>query len=311
MRKKHSRSSDRKKDLAFHLILLAWPVVQFLVFYVFVNINSILLAFNYGPEANPNGGVFYWFEQCFAAQPDGSRPYLEAMGISFILYICSTLISLPLALLFAYYISRRFAGSKFFRFILFLPSILSATVMIIIFKYFNNLEILYFLHEFFPDNVVDILTTTETSTYVTIVLFDAFINFGTTTLIYSNHMSEIPNEIFEAAELDGVSHAREFFQISLPLSFPTFSTFIVTGLATIFVNQYSLFTFYGSNLNGLSPGPIGYVIYNNVQDAAVQGNYGAPAFHQMAALGLVCTFITIPLVFGVKYLLERFGPKEE
>ena len=155
------------------------------------------------------------------------------------------------------------------------------------------------------------MATDRKTTYITIILFDAFINFGTTTLIYSNKMSEIPTDIYEAAQLDGVSHIREFFSISLPLTFPTLSTFIVTGIATMFVNQYSLFTFFGSNLNNLGPGPAGYVIYNNIQQYAVQGNYQAEAFHQMAAFGLICTFITIPLVFGVKYLLERFGPRED
>ncbi len=309
MRRKHNRSSDRKKDFAFHLLLLAWPVLQFIVFYIYVNINSFLLAFNYGESANPNGGFFYYFEQCFDLS-GGTNIYLQSMLISLILYLCSSVISIPFALLFAYYISRRFAGSKFFRFILFLPSILSATVMIILFKFFNNYEILYFLEEYFPDNVIDVLDASEVKTYITVVLFDAFINFGTTTLIYSNKMSEIPKEIFEAAQLDGVSHVREFFSISLPLSFPTLSTFIVTGIAAMFVNQYSLFTFFGSNLNNLSPGPAGYVIYNNVQQYAVQNNYEAAAFHQMAAFGLICTFVTIPVVFGVKYLLERFGPKE-
>lgn len=309
MRRKHNRSSDRKKDLAFHLLLLAWPVLQFIVFYIYVNINSFLLAFNYGESANPNGGFFYYFEQCFDLS-GGTNIYLQSMLISLILYLCSSVVSIPFALLFAYYISRRFAGSKFFRFILFLPSILSATVMIILFKFFNNYEILYFLEEYFPDNVIDVLDASEVKTYITVVLFDAFINFGTTTLIYSNKMSEIPKEIFEAAQLDGVSHVREFFSISLPLSFPTLSTFIVTGIAAMFVNQYSLFTFFGSNLNNLSPGPAGYVIYNNVQQYAVQNNYEAAAFHQMAAFGLICTFVTIPVVFGVKYLLERFGPKE-
>ncbi len=310
MRRKHNRSTERKKDLGFQLILLAWPVLQFLIFYVYVNLNSFLLAFNYGSNANPNGGFFYYFQQVFSFS-NGTNIYLQSMLISLILYLCSSVISIPLALLFAFYISRRFAGSKFFRFILFLPSILSATVMIILFKYFNNLEILYFAQEHLPsDRVVNILSASEVKTYITIVLFDAFINFGTTTLIYSNKMSEIPNEIFEAAQLDGVTHAREFFSISLPLTFPTLSTFIVTGLASMFVNQYSLFTFYGSNLNNLSPGPAGYVIYNNVQQYAVQGNYDAPAFHQMAAFGIICTFVTIPLVFGVKHLLEKLGPKE-
>lgn len=310
MRKKHTRSSDRKKDLDFHLLLLAWPIAQFLVFYVAVNFNSILLAFNYGSEANPNGGFFYYFEQCFEMN-NGTNIYLESMGISLLLFLCSSIISIPLALLFAYYISRRFAGSKFFRFILFLPSILSATVMVILFKKFNDFEITYFIQEFFPDSeIFSIVDRSNIKTYITIILFDAFINFGTTTLIYSNKMSEIPNEIFEAAELDGVSHIREFWSISLPLCFPTLSTFIVTGFATMFVNQYSLFTFFGSDLMALSPGPAGYLIYNNVQQAAALGNYTAESFHQMAAFGLICTFVTIPVVFLVKYLLERFGPKE-
>ena len=164
MRRKHKSTPDRKKDLAFHLILLAWPVLQFCVFYLFVNFNSILLAFNYGADANPNGGFFYYFAQCFQ-QEGGSYIYLESMGIAVILYLCSAVLSIPLSLLFAYYISRRFVGSKFYRFVLFLPSILSATVMIILFKYFNDLEILYFAHEHLPaDKVVNILATDRKTT---------------------------------------------------------------------------------------------------------------------------------------------------
>lgn len=310
MRRVHKRSADRKKDFAFHLLLLAWPIIQFCVFYLYVNFNSILLAFNYGPEANPNGGFFYYFGECFK-MVGGENIYLESMGISVALYLCSALISIPFALIFAYYISRKFHGSKFYRFALFLPSILSGTVMVLLFKFFHDFEIVYWIRDSGNTSSNGFLNTKDWTTYITIILFDAFINFGTTTLIYSNRMSEISNEIFEAAELDGVSHFREFWNISLPLCFPTLSTFIVTGLATMFVNQYSMFTFFGSALNGLAPGPAGYVIYNGVQQAAVQGNYTAEAFHQMAAFGLICTFITIPVVFGVKYLLEHYGPKED
>lgn len=311
-RRKHKQSPNHKSDLIFHIILLAWPVLQFAVFYIYVNFNSILLAFNFGANANPNGGLFYYFANVFAYQETTlSFPYLKSMGISVLLYLFSAVISIPFALLFGYYISRRFAGSNFYRFILFLPSILSATVMIILFKKFNDFEILYFMKELSGGQpVTSILGTDKWTTYITIIIFDVCINFGTTTLIYSNKMSEISTEIFEAAQLDGANRFREFISIALPFSFPTLSTFIVTGLAGIFVSQYSLFTFFGSGLNNLSPGPIGYVIYNNIQQSAVLGNYSSEAFHQMAALGLVCTAITIPLVFGVKFLLEKFGPSE-
>ena len=309
-RRKHSRSGNSKKDFAFHLLLLAWPVIQFCVFYIYVNINSIALAFNFGDF--PNESAFYYFQKIFAfEETTNSYPYLKAAGISVILFLCSMVISVPLALLFGYYISRKFFGSKFFRFILFMPSILSETVMICIFKKFNDIDLQYYLIEKMQTlDVPNLLNTAETKTYVTVVLFDIFIGFGTTTLIYANRMSEISPEVFEAAKLDGANRAREFFSIVLPFTFPTLTTFLITSLATIFTNQYCLFTFFSSNIGNMSPGPIGYIIYNNVQSSAAQGIYDSTEFHQMAALGLVCTAVTIPVVFGVKFLLEKFGPKE-
>ena len=311
-RRRHKRSGNSKKDLAFHLLLLAWPVLQFAVFYIYVNINSFALAFNYGPDAVPNQDAFYYFRQVFAYEnTTNSYPYLKSALISVILWLCSSAISIPLALLFAYFISRRFLGSKFFRFILFLPSILSATVMIAIFKKFNDIDLTNFLIEQTQSlDVPNLLNIYEIKTYIIVVLFDCFIGFGTTTLIYSNKMSEISPEIFEAAQLDGINRFREFFNIVLPFTFPTLSTFLITGLASLFVNQYSLFTFFGSSIANLSPGPIGFVIYSNIQGPAVQGIYDSVEYHQMAALGLVCTAVIIPIVFGTRYLLERFGPKE-
>ncbi len=309
-RRRHKRSGNSKKDLLFHLLLLAWPVLQFGVFYIYVNINSIILAFNTGEV--PGQSAFYYFRQVFAfEETTNSYPYLKAMLISLLMWLVSTAISVPAALVFGYFISRRFLGSKFFRFILFLPSILSATVMIIIAKKFNDIDLYYFLVETTGKfDVLNFFNIYDARTYIYVILFDCFIGFGTTTLIYSNKMSEISPEIFEAAQLDGFSRSREFFNIVLPHTFPTLSTFLITGLASIFVNQYNFFTFFGENIGKMSPGPIGFVIFAQVQSSAVQGVYDSLAFHQMAALGLVCTVIIVPVVFTARYLLEKFGPKE-
>ncbi len=310
-RRKHKRSGNSKKDLLFHLLLLLWPVLQFAIFYIYVNINSFILAFNFGEV--PDGGAFYYFKQVFAYDKiSNSYPYFKSMLISVILWLASTAISVPAALLFGYFISRKFLGSKFFRFILFLPSILSATVMVVIITKFNDLDLYYLLAESTGStDVFTMFNVYDLKTYLYIVLFDCFIGFGTTTLIYSNRMSEISPEIFEAAQLDGFNHFREFFNIVLPHTFPTLSTFLITGLASVFVNQYNLFTFFGASLGVMEPGPIGYVIYNQVQGSAVLGIYDSPQFHQMAALGLVCTLFLVPVVLTARHLLERFGPKEK
>ncbi len=305
--KRKKRSATKRQDLIFQLILLAWPVLQFAVFYIYVNINSLRLAFNFGE--NLNGGFFYYFETLFAN--GGFASLLKSALISIGLYLSTAVIAIPLALIFAYYISRKYFGSKFFKFFLFLPSIISAMVMSIIFLNFCNWAIPEMAAQIGILMVESITSKYSPSSYVTLAAFYIFINLGTTTMIYSNRMSELPNELYEAAALEGVKPFQEFWYIVLPFTYPTLTTFIVTGVATIFTNQYNLFTFYSSDLANMGPGTIGYIIYNNVQSSAANGDYSSISFHQMAALGILCTIIIIPIVFGVKYLLEHKGPSED
>lgn len=305
--KRSSASATKRQDLIFQLILLAWPVLQFAIFYIYVNFNSLRLAFNFGE--NVNGGFFYYFESLFAN--DGFRDLLKAALISIALYLSTAAVSIPLALFFAYYISKKYFGSKLFKFLLFLPSIISAMVMCIIFMNFCDWAIPEMAAQFGVLMVESITSKFNASSYVTLASFYIFINLGTTTMIYSNRMSELPNELYEAAALDGVRPFQEFCYITLPFVYPTLTTFIITGVATIFTNQYNLFTFYSSDLANMGPGTIGYIIYNNVQSSAASGDYSSISFHQMAALGILCTVVIIPVVFALKYLLEHKGPSED
>ena len=301
--RKKKLTASSKKDLGFQLILLAWPVFQFLLFYIYVNINSVKLAFNFDKEV---GNPFVYFASAF------NIDYLKGALTSVALWAICSAISIPLALIFAYYIYKKFFGSKFFRFMLFLPSIISATVLIVIFKKFTDIDFLVIMHDVFKvADPVSITSDKSPYAYVVVIGFYLFVNFGTTTLIYSNKMSEIPVEVSEAARLDGVNQVQEFFHIALPGVWPTLSTFIVTGIATMFTNQYCLFTFFSSNLGKLGTGPLGYIIYNNVQGSFLSGYDSASiVFHKMAALGLLATLVIIPLVFGAKYLLKKVGPSE-
>ena len=44
-KKPSSLKTAKRKDLIFYIIMIAFPVLQFLVMYIYVNINSILLSF--------------------------------------------------------------------------------------------------------------------------------------------------------------------------------------------------------------------------------------------------------------------------
>ncbi len=304
---KKSKNISRRGDLLFHSLLLVWPVLQFCVFYIGVNFNSFRLAFE-GMNGKP---TFEWFANLF----DPAQYYFDIISTAFLrslkYYAISTVISVPLALLFAFYIYKKHFGSKFFRLLLFLPSILSSMVMVVLFNRFVNGALIAVIQDINPSFTKISLFSGAEGYDAYVIFFNILIGFGTTVLIYSNSMGEISPEVTEAAHLDGANTLQEIFHIVLPSIYSNISVFIVTGLATIFVNQYNLFSFFKDGVtNG---GTLGYYIYLNVssvaQDIADPSN--ALVYHQFSALGLVLTAITIPITFLVRYLLRRFGPSTD
>lgn len=304
---KKSKNISRRGDLLFHSLLLVWPVLQFCVFYIGVNFNSFRLAFE-GMNGKP---TFEWFANLF----DPAQYYFDIILTAFLrslkYYAISTVISVPLALLFAFYIYKKHFGSKFFRLLLFLPSILSSMVMVVLFNRFVNGALIAVIQDITPSFTKISLFSGAEGYDAYVIFFNIMIGFGTTVLIYSNSMGEISPEVTEAAHLDGANTLQEIFHIVLPSIYSNISVFIVTGLATIFVNQYNLFSFFKDGVtNG---GTLGYYIYLNVssvaQDIADPSN--ALVYHQFSALGLVLTAITIPITFLVRYLLRRFGPSTD
>lgn len=308
---KKKATIGRKGEMIFQACLLAWPILQFCVFYIGVNANSFAMAF--GPDVNVNyGGFFGKYKYVFNEMWPSIK---QAMGMSVLFYVISTAISVPLALLFAYYIYKKCWGSMFFRLFLFLPSILSGMVMVTLFHQFVDFALPAMVADIVGkeySEVGSIVKWKETSSYIWVLAFHIWIGFGTTTLIYSNKMSEISPEMVEAAALDGATNMQEFWYIILPFTYPTLSVFLVTGLATIFTNQYHLYSFYSSSItSGLKSGTIGYYIYNGVQGPASAQNWESPSFERYAAVSLFVTAIIIPVALTARWAVDKFGPSED
>ena len=59
---KKSLSKSKRKDLICYTCFMIWPVVQFVVFYVLVNFNSIRLAFQSISMEKSGGKYFYSYD---------------------------------------------------------------------------------------------------------------------------------------------------------------------------------------------------------------------------------------------------------
>lgn len=295
--------SGRKKDLIFYVLMMLFPIAQFSIMYIGVNFNSFLLSFK---NIDIDGNYTWTFSNISDAfNLLRTSPLLRsAAKNSLSSYLLLTFIGTPLGLVFSFYIYKKLPISGAFRVILFLPSIISAIVMVTIFQFFVERAIPAFWQKAFNVKIKGLIEN-QASRYATIIFYNLWVGFGTGVLMYSNAMSGIPQEIVESAHLDGATGINEFWRITLPMVYPTLSTFLITGVAGLFTNQINLYSFYG----GSAPESVqtyGYYLFTRTQLAKSESEYPL-----LSAMGLLFTMVIVPLTFGVKWMLEKFGPKED
>ena len=295
---------------------MLWPVLQFVVFYIAVNFNSFLLAFK---KVDANLNFIEWTLDHFKIWfTEGTTPHTRLMAaftVSFKAYAIHTLIGMPMGLLFSFYIFKRLPGAMFFRVILYLPSVLSSLVLVLIYSYFVTAP--------FQDIMVKLFHATDDAyfkysnvklmgsgmvSFPTLMFYNLLVGFGVSVLLYANKMSSISPDLIEASELDGVNSWQEFYHIVLPEVYPTISVFLITGIAGIFTNQYNAYPLTkGTPMQDSTT--IGYLMYDYVVDA--NNDLADPALARTAALGLMLSAVVIPTTFLVRFLLLRFGPSED
>ncbi len=301
--KKRTRAA--KGDMLFYVLMMAWPILQFCVFYIAVKFNSILYSFQ---RYDKLSRTFTWtldYVKSALKMMTTSPALVETMKMTLLFFLLFTGINTPLGLLFSYYISKKQFASGFFRVFLFLPSIICSVIMVLIYGNFVDVALPEIVRVLTGKTVGGLMSTKSTR-FFAVMFYNLLVGFGVNVLMYSNAMSAISEEVVEAAHLDGATGLKEFWFITLPSIYPTLVTFLITALAGMFLNQYNLYSFFGSGEHfGLQT----YGLYFYVQTLAADGSRAE--YSQISAIGLWLTFIALPLTYGVKFLLEKLGPSED
>lgn len=317
MIKRNTRNinASRRSDMIFYTLIILLPLLQFSIFYIGVNIRSVLFSFQefesdgltYGYKFI-DGNIFKNFADAFTNL--FTTPMMrKTIENSAFLYVFGLVVNLPLSLFFSFYIMKKFPASKIFRVILFLPSIICAVVLVYIYEVFADRlypEIirLFVGKEGFSFAEHQLLANSDTR-FTALAIYHFFFAFGTSTLMYSSAMSGVSTEIIEAAHVDGISEFGEFIHIILPSVFPTLTTFLVVGVSGFFTNQFGLVEFYSGGAD-FSVWTLGYYLYKET----VLNGQGKELYPYLSAMGISFTLIAAPITFLVKHLLEKYGPSE-
>lgn len=298
-RKPMSGKRKRVGEAVFYWAILIIPIIQFLLMYVAVNLRSFSFAFqSYKFDTITGQEVVGWvgfanFEK-FITEMISDAAMLTRLKNTLIVYAVHLFVGTVLAILFAYYIYKGFMGTQLFRVILFMPSILSSVVLVLIFNYFVGRAVPKLF------GIEGLMSTTFEKKFATVIFYNTFMGFGSGMLMYSNAMGRIPESLTEYAKLEGCSATKEFFSITLPLIFPTVETFLIIGLANIFTDQANLFTFFLDDANGEIQ-TIGYYLFQTI----FTERSSMTSYPYASAAGLTLTAITIPIVMTARYFLNK------
>ncbi|HEY8443381.1 MAG TPA: sugar ABC transporter permease [Clostridia bacterium] len=303
--KKRKGSVNGRNAKFFYAAVLFFPLLQFLIFYVFVNINSILLSLQ---RYDMTTGKFVFMGlgnfKAFLHDLFNDSIIIKATYNSITLYLVGLLIGLPLNIIFSYFLYKQIPLNGFFRVVLFLPQIISSMVISLMFKFFVERGLPSILEIIGITNAHNLITRADTA-FKTIIFYCIWSGFGTQIIIYSSAMSRVPQSLIEAGKLDGLTAFKEFWHIILPLIFPTITTFLVVGVAGLFTAQAGLYDFFGPQA------PYHTYTYGYFLFVKVIGEANIVNYPYASAAGIIFTMIAAPLTLLAKYLLEKFGPTVE
>ena len=311
MRSKTKKTSTiktkRKSEIIFLACLFTIPIIHKLIFYFGSNFTSFGLAFQRYDSITRT----YYFDgfnqiKTVIADLSNSLTLRQSLRNTVILYFVNLLISTPISLFCSYFVVKKVPGAGVLKVIFFLPSIVSGVVMVLVFKYFCEYAIPSIAADVFNVQKFPLILQERGTAFTMMIVYSLWAGFAGGIVLYVGTMSKTPEGCIEAAQIDGVSVLGEFWHITLPTVWPMLSVFLITGVVGMFTGGGPEYTFYGDTAPTYCY-TMGYFLFTRVI-----GKNASPAMYPYAAaVGVLVTIVSMPLTFGVKWLTEHCGPRED
>ena len=229
------------------------------------------------------------------------KNFLEAMQNTILIIVMVMIFTIVFAILFAAILQRgKFKGKNFFRVIFYIPNILSIVVIGGIFGAIydpsNGL-----LNTFLEAVHLDFLTHKwmgEPKIVIYSIIFAlVWQAIGYYMVMYMSGMSAIPEDLYEAASLDGSSEINTFFTVTLPLIW----TNIRTTLTFYIISTINLSFLFVQILTDGGPNGKTEVFLNYMYKQA----YGNGAYGYGMAIGVVVFIFSFVLAAIVNKITDR------
>ena len=287
---------SNKRRSAFLVTCIAPAVILFIIFMIVPTINVFRMSL-YERSAFSAKETFVGLSNFATLLKDAA--FIRSMQNTLLLIVVVTVITMALALIFAYILTKeKIKGQSFFRVVFYIPNILSVVVISGIFSAVYQTEngMLNSIIEAFVNLEESILWKGEKMVMVSIIIAMVWQAIGYYMVMYMASMSAVPGSLYESSALDGANRVTQFFQITIPLIWTNIRTtltfFIIStiNMAFLFVKAMT-----SGGPNGASEVVLGYM-YSQKNN----GLYG-----YCMAIGVVIFLFSFALSALVNKVTER------
>ena len=231
----------------------------------------------------------------------GDMNFVHACQNTILLLVVVTSITMPIAIIFAAILTQdKIIGSGFLRFVMYVPSILSAVVIAAIFS------AIYDQQDGLLNNTLGFLGLgalkrvwlgDQKIVIYSIAFAMVWQSFGYYMVMYMSSMAGVDRSLYEAAQIDGAGKVRQLFSITIPMIWQNIRTtltfFIISSVNLSFVLATAMTN---GGPDGASQTILGYMY----QQAYTNSTYGYGM-----AIGVVIFLFSFILSLVVSQVTKR------
>lgn len=250
--KTKQQKARKRREALLALLLMSPFLIVFILFTLIPFIMGFAFSFMkynpYFPEQNEFIG-FQNYATLFNFSHPISKTFWESFRTMFVFDAVAVPLLIIIPLVLAYFINMNPPGYKIFRAIIYLPSIVSITIVGIIFGNMFKGDSSGLINALFGTNIQWLSGKPwqgDTLRWVVMLIASIWWQTGTNFVIFSGALRDVPKSLYEACEMDGASRWKRILHVTLPNIRPAitvclFNTLI--GYLNLYAQPYVLNTY--------------------------------------------------------------------
>ena len=293
LKTKNNRSSKTRN--LFIICCITLPIIQFLLFYVYTNASSVVLAFT-DTKGNFTFDNFARFFKEFSLETSSIRIAFRNTLLTFAILF----VTFPLKVLVSYFLYRKVPGHKVYRILFFLPHIIFSICTTLMFTRIVGVNgfIAKGIGEWLGLGYTPELLGDSRFANTFVIIHLLWLGFPGDLIIWGGTFARIPDDVLEAGRVDGTTWWTEFTKVIVPLIWPTVALKMVLLFCSIFSAGGAVFLLTGGQYQTMTIHVWQYLQLLN--------NTSTTAYNYLSAVGLLLSAVAITISLTVRKITDKY-----